>query len=591
MAIVYLANGDQVDIYDAGRIHGAAGRERVMIHPEARNVIVSSAVEELHFALDSSRHEFAAVSGRLEIRLDGDPVATHTAADGLEARFADGGAVLAVDPATGGISLGGRLLDTRPAPFQGALNPDMASALAPNPPAPTPDPDPEPDPEPNPPAPAPDPGPGPNPEPDPVPDPVDPSIPDRLEANDTAPSATSLVGIRAGALDGLTLHAATDADFFKIHLDSPGTADNFVRIGFDDPAFLNGGARVAISDGMGHDLDIVAREAAASATFALEGLEAGTYVVRVEAAGGSPASYALAWNTEGVSSPVARRPDVGTARFSEFAVAGGRALVVGMDGLDAGMFDVFSNGDADGDGHDDVDGTGPSLVDPRVVDAEKGSDPLGPDADMCWAAAAANALALTGWGELGLETAGLRDASIPLEDDILDLFRENHDPGSGFEYQAVEWFFDETGLSMTGLSYAERDAGQDAMAAIEAALRAGRAVTLGIRGRLGGTGLNHAVTCCGILWDESADAADPGRFTGICIVDSDDDRSHANPADAPNRLTLVDCSYDAARGRWFLDTYAQRQVVGSGVMLESVTEINAWPGQDAVPALGVPDAA
>lgn len=558
MAMIYLASGDQVDIYGAAGVRGASGRERILLHDGAGDVTVSAAVEETHFALDAARYDLAGVSGRLEAWKDGVRVASIVAADGLEARFADGGAVLSVDPATGAVLLGGSPLGTAPAPFLGSLDPGRASILAQD----TPD-----------------------------PAPPDPSVPDRLETNDTAPSATSLVGIRAGGLDGLTIHGRDDADFFKIRLDSPGTADNVVRIDFADASNARIGVRISASDGP--DLPIVPQDTAASRIFGLEGLEAGVYVIRVESDGGSPAAYSLCWNTVGVPAPPAPdpAPEARSRTLSEFAVGDGMALVIGMAGLDAGMFDVFANGDADGDGHDDVDGTGPSLIGPQVVDAEKGADPLGADNDMCWAAAAANALALTGWGELGLETAGLRDASIPLEDDILDLFRENHDPGSGFEYQAFEWFFAWTGLSMTGLSYVETPAGPDAMSAIEDALRDGRAVTLGIRGRLGGTGLNHAVTCCGIRWDPSRDAADPERFTGICIVDSDDDRSHDNPVDTPNRMTLVDCSYDADRGCWFLDSYAQRQVVGGGIMLESVTEINAWPGLAGVPAQGVPDAA
>jgi hypothetical protein len=99
-------------------------------------------------------------------------------------------------------------------------------------------------------------------------------------------------------------------------------------------------------------------------------------------------------------------------------------LVFGIAGV-AGASPVYLNGVLPGSGWTDADGTG--------------------DANMCWAAAAANALFFTGWH------GGFGD-----ENQILNYFKSHWYDGTGNAYYGAQWFFDgdETDVSgTTGTTY------------------------------------------------------------------------------------------------------------------------------------------
>lgn len=107
-------------------------------------------------------------------------------------------------------------------------------------------------------------------------------------------------------------------------------------------------------------------------------------------------------------------------------------LVFGMTGV-AGAAPVYLNGvtNAPGGGWTDADGTG--------------------DANMCWAAAASNALFFTGWHG-GLTTH---------ENQILNYFKSHWTDGTGNAYYGAQWFFDgdETDVGSAGTTVNTTDGG------------------------------------------------------------------------------------------------------------------------------------
>lgn len=105
-------------------------------------------------------------------------------------------------------------------------------------------------------------------------------------------------------------------------------------------------------------------------------------------------------------------------------------LLFGMSGV-AGALPVYLNGVTPGDGWTDADGTG--------------------DANMCWAAAAANALFFTGWHG-GFTTD---------ENQILNYFKSHWSDGTGNAYFGAQWFFDgdETFVGLAGTTVNTADGG------------------------------------------------------------------------------------------------------------------------------------
>lgn len=185
-----------------------------------------------------------------------------------------------------------------------------------------------------------------------------------------------------------------------------------------------------------------------------------------------------------------------------------------------------------------------------VSDAEKRpSTPY--DDPMCWAAAASNVLAWTGWGRVG----GMTTA-----DEIFAYYQGHWTSGGGSPNNAWQWWFDDdqpwTSIVVhtpgggfwpekTFDEYYRLEGGTaTAMANLDAMLHEGRAVA-GTLFNTEGYG-PHVVT----LWGYSTDPAEPGRYTGVWITDSDDHQTLAEP---PDRLRYVPVTQTA--GRWHLQDY------------------------------------
>ncbi len=101
---------------------------------------------------------------------------------------------------------------------------------------------------------------------------------DRLESNNTRAASTDLgaiAGTRAEA--NLSIHTASDVDWFKFTTSATGTSSSAARIDFthaqgdlDFALYNSAGSRIALSDGSGN-----------SETLSLDGLAAGTFYVKV----------------------------------------------------------------------------------------------------------------------------------------------------------------------------------------------------------------------------------------------------------------------------------------------------------------------
>ncbi len=185
-----------------------------------------------------------------------------------------------------------------------------------------------------------------------------------------------------------------------------------------------------------------------------------------------------------------------------------------------------------------------------ISDAEK-SPATAYDDQMCWAAAAANVLAWTGWGHAGGRTTA---------DEIFAYFQAHWLPGGGSPNNAWQWWFDDDQLwtsvvvhtpgggfwpDRTFDDYYRLEGGTSgAMANLDAMLHEGRAVAATLF-NTDGYG-PHVVT----LWGYSTDPADPNRYTGVWITDSDD---HRHLADPPDWLRYV--PVEPIAGRWHLKDF------------------------------------
>jgi hypothetical protein len=188
------------------------------------------------------------------------------------------------------------------------------------------------------------------------------------------------------------------------------------------------------------------------------------------------------------------------------------------------------------------------------ADAEKASDNTEDDL-MCWAAAAANVLEWTGWGVTG----GMTNT-----DEMFAYFQDHWTDEGGNMYYGWDWWFDGTNDQQGESGWAQVDvpgggfypsrnfldyhrydgtnAEADAMADIDAYLRAGCGVALAIDGPTA-----HAVTC----WGFDYDPATTDYYTGLWLTDSDD--SKGGPAPRPDSLRHYGLQYTG--GAWHLVGY------------------------------------
>lgn len=184
-------------------------------------------------------------------------------------------------------------------------------------------------------------------------------------------------------------------------------------------------------------------------------------------------------------------------------------------------------------------------------DAEK--TPANTEDDlMCWAAAASNILAWTGWGAVG----GMTNA-----DQIFAYFQNHWTDEGGLMQYGWDWWFDGSNNSQgfTGWSQVDVTGGgfyptesfsnyfrsnsntSTALSSIASYLQQGYGVTLGIYGPGG-----HAITC----WGYNYDPANPTNYLGLWITDSDDSKSLSNPPDVLHYYEVANVN-----GQWFLQDY------------------------------------
>ena len=186
-------------------------------------------------------------------------------------------------------------------------------------------------------------------------------------------------------------------------------------------------------------------------------------------------------------------------------------------------------------------------------DAEK-SPSNSEDDLMCWAAAASNILAWTGWGNVAGE-------SFSDEDVIFQYFQDHWTDQGGSTYYGWDWWFDGINDSQGASGWSQVDVPgggfweptyhfQDyylwtpndwvAMQAIECLFDEGYGITLAVTDNSGG----HAITCWGYDYDAE------GNFLGVYVTDSDDDKGSGNPDD---RLAYYDVAYSGGlTGSWYL---------------------------------------
>ncbi|MBN2216326.1 MAG: proprotein convertase P-domain-containing protein, partial [Pirellulales bacterium] len=169
---------------------------------------------------------------------------------------------------------------------------------------------------------------------------------------------------------------------------------------------------------------------------------------------------------------------------------------------------------------------------------------------MCWAAAASNVLAWTGWGQVGGMTTC---------DDIFEYFQDHWTDQGGLMEYGWDWWFDGTNDSQgwTGWSQVDVTGGgfylgenfdsyhhasystSSAVSSIDTYLQNGWGVAIGIYTSGGG----HAIT----VWGVSEDAS---GYTGIWVSDSDDSKTLSS---APDRLRYYEVEYSG--GRWYLQNF------------------------------------
>ncbi|MCE5267037.1 MAG: PPC domain-containing protein, partial [Planctomycetaceae bacterium] len=210
---------------------------------------------------------------------------------------------------------------------------------------------------------------------------------------------------------------------------------------------------------------------------------------------------------------------------------------------------------------------------------------------MCWAAAASNILAWTGWGIVnGMTTA----------DSIFKYFQDHWTDDAGWGTYGWYWWF--TGIdaavgmgvsnvdvpggnfypSVDSSNYIEETVDTTlAMRAIDVYLRADYGVTLGLYWP--DTGAGHEITCWGFTYDSTKATNDPGYYTGVYVTDSDDDKSTTNALSAPDRLRYYNVAYSSTDQRWYLqDFYGTTSTVPYIGHVSGLKQKESTPGPGTV---------
>jgi hypothetical protein len=208
-------------------------------------------------------------------------------------------------------------------------------------------------------------------------------------------------------------------------------------------------------------------------------------------------------------------------------------------------------------------------------DAEK--SPTNSEDDlMCWAAAAGNALAWTGWGDvLGMGTD---------TDAIFEYYQDHFTDQGGLMYNGWNWWFYGDDLAWPGFAQEDVEGGaffpgeslpayyqgtySDATALDNATawMNQGYAITLGIYGPGG-----HAIT----MWGYNTDP-NTNEVLGIWITDSDDTKYMNN---APDRLRYYEVDYHNNR------TYLQNYYGSDSWYIGLVDALKRRPFENEAPVL------
>lgn len=194
-----------------------------------------------------------------------------------------------------------------------------------------------------------------------------------------------------------------------------------------------------------------------------------------------------------------------------------------------------------------------TLEDVDFIDAEKMGDNSG-DSQLCWAAAVSNMLHFTGWGEL---------VGFHSEDDLFDIFPRYFIDDGYYEDDGIRWFFDGTNSKVSSTKNRIKDypnSGRylpdydvsslsaqysltannfvNSMKKLDRDLKAGHAVGLSVKT---GTTNAHAITCWGIVTDNSYTDDDASHYVSFIVADSDDDMAYDKDdrRSAPNKLHMA----------------------------------------------------
>ena len=183
-----------------------------------------------------------------------------------------------------------------------------------------------------------------------------------------------------------------------------------------------------------------------------------------------------------------------------------------------------------------------------VEDAEK--TPLNQDDDlMCWAAASANMLKYSGWGN----AMGSKAWADNGEDELFKYFQDHWTDNGGNIRYGIKWWFDGTYSGPSSSDWSVPDVPHtgfhsetdflnsygrsttttgDFLVNIDSHLREGSVVGLSVLGDRWNT-FGHAITCWGIETNAAGD------YTGVYVSDSDDKKYLA---DAPDDLVFKNVS-------------------------------------------------
>jgi hypothetical protein len=212
------------------------------------------------------------------------------------------------------------------------------------------------------------------------------------------------------------------------------------------------------------------------------------------------------------------------------------------------------------------------------ADAEK--SPVNSEDDyMCWAAAASNILAWSGWANVAGQDFSSADA-------VFAYFQDHWTDEGGNAYYGWDWWFDGTNDSPGDAGWSQVDVAgggfwknydfndynvyttvdQQAMEAMDSYLHDGYGVVLGITNDSGG----HAITAWGYEYDQYGD------YLGIYVTDSDDSKGEEGAGDV---LAYYDVYYKGKK--WYLQDFygtdGKWYISEVGALAQAPEEVRAVP--------------